>query len=176
MEIFMGASEVFEELIRGFDDESLPARRVAKQAHSVFRINVNTAHHFILAKRNGYQSAYHFREIYSMRRGAYSFSQLISGKSNQQLFEESLITNYSIKNIPERQKFSQDNPDIFNLLKSLSQRERHVIQQLYFDNKTLVDISKEEGVSKQRIFDIENRALDKLKTKITKNKISSSIQ
>lgn len=48
-------------------------------------------------------------------------------------------------------------------LSYLSEKERYIIRRLYFDNFTFKEVGDELGVSKQRIQQIEKKALDRLR-------------
>lgn len=54
-----------------------------------------------------------------------------------------------------------------NLLQALPEREHEVIRMRYYEDKTLVEISQELGVSTTRVQQIERRAFRRLSEKST---------
>lgn len=61
----------------------------------------------------------------------------------------------------------QEQFDILNEeINSLSDREKSIIQDRYFNNKTLDEIARAQNCSRQRIFQISKRAMEKLTTKV----------
>jgi RNA polymerase sigma factor (sigma-70 family) len=59
-------------------------------------------------------------------------------------------------------------------LKDLPERERVIVSAIYFDNKSVSDIAVEQGVTRQRISQISNRALRRL-TESVKVKLGQDI-
>lgn len=53
-------------------------------------------------------------------------------------------------------------------IQALPERERDIINARYFDDKKLADIAREQGVTRQRINQISQRAFTKLKTSVQK--------
>lgn len=61
--------------------------------------------------------------------------------------------------------------DILNkaIITTLTEREEFVIESIYFSNKSLVDIGREVGVTGNRIMQIHEKALKKIKKRLLKN-------
>lgn len=61
--------------------------------------------------------------------------------------------------------------DILNkaIITTLTEREEFVIESIYFSNKSLVDIGREVGVTRNRIMQIHEKALKKIKKRLLKN-------
>ncbi|MGO1581462.1 MAG: sigma factor-like helix-turn-helix DNA-binding protein [Peptoniphilaceae bacterium] len=53
--------------------------------------------------------------------------------------------------------------DLYKALDNLNEEERKVINALYFEEKTIRELAKEEEVSSKKIFTSRNKILHKLK-------------
>ncbi len=73
----------------------------------------------------------------------------------------------------ESEEMSQRRKMLSGALKTLSERERHILEQrrLIDEPVTLEDLSKEYGISRERVRQIEARAFDKLQ-KAIKNQVT----
>jgi len=58
---------------------------------------------------------------------------------------------------------SVDNENLLNALEILPTRELHVIKKLYFEDLTLEEVGEEFSVSRERIRQLENKALRKIR-------------
>ncbi len=58
---------------------------------------------------------------------------------------------------------SVDNENLLNALETLPQRERTVLEKLYFQDETLEEVGEEFSVSRERIRQLENKALRKIR-------------
>ena len=64
---------------------------------------------------------------------------------------------------------SVDRNDLINLndaLRSLSKKERKLIYERYYQNKTQTELAKEKNTSQVKIYRYERKVLDKLKDKM----------
>jgi RNA polymerase sigma factor (sigma-70 family) len=84
-----------------------------------------------------------------------------------------------IDNVPSKDKhvstdmmLQEDNVYLMDKIEALSEIEKDIVMQRFFsdDKRTIVEIAKEKGVSRQRISKILKRAMGKLKSKITMDK------
>ena len=65
---------------------------------------------------------------------------------------------------PEEQlEEAQENHRLYAALEGLEERDCRVIRGLFLDNKAYCDIAKEENLSKERVRQIRNLALEKMK-------------
>ena len=80
-------------------------------------------------------------------------------------FEENVIANISDKNMDVYYEV-ESKLEIQNLYKALSKlndKEKEIIYLIYFENKTLREISKLKNISIKKIFNLKNKILDKLR-------------
>ncbi|HES4526391.1 MAG: sigma factor-like helix-turn-helix DNA-binding protein [Peptostreptococcus sp.] len=56
--------------------------------------------------------------------------------------------------------------DLYNALDNLNEEERRIINALYFEDKTIRDVAKEQEISAKKIFTSRNKILQKLKKTI----------
>ena len=80
-------------------------------------------------------------------------------------FEENVISNISDKNMGVYYEV-ESKLEIQNLYKALSKlnnKEKEIIYLIYFENKTLREISKLKNISIKKIFNLKNKILDKLR-------------
>ena len=85
-------------------------------------------------------------------------------------FEENVISNISDKNMGVYYEV-ESKLEIQNLYKALSKlnnKEKEIIYLIYFENKTLREISKLKNISIKKIFNLKNKILDKLRELLTK--------
>ena len=146
-----------------------------------------------LAKRQGYASQYDYLKNLANKKGKTlskmsEISAMRNGKDNcqeycgislQKQFEETIKT-LPLKKIikkldkkPRQINPSEENiltldylPELKSAIESLSERDRYVIEQRYFQDKTLEEIGKELSYTRQRIEQIEKKALKKLAKRI----------
>ena len=60
---------------------------------------------------------------------------------------------------------------IDNAMSKLSDEEKHVIQEIYFEDKTLRAIAAEMGVSKSTVGNLKLSAIKKLKESLSDNEL-----
>ena len=85
-------------------------------------------------------------------------------------FEENVIANISDKNMDVYYEV-ESKLEIKNLYKALSKlnnKEKEIIYLIYFENKTLREISKLKNISIKKIFNFKNKILNKLRELLTK--------
>ena len=85
-------------------------------------------------------------------------------------FEENVISNISDKNMGVYYEV-ESKLEIQNLYKALSKlnnKEKEIIYLIYFENKTLREISKLKNISIKKIFNFKNKILNKLRELLTK--------
>ena len=85
-------------------------------------------------------------------------------------FEENVIANISDKNMDVYYEV-ESKLEIQNLYKALSKlnnKEKEIIYLIYFENKTLREISKLKNISIKKIFNFKNKILNKLRELLTK--------
>lgn len=78
-------------------------------------------------------------------------------------FEENVIANISDKNMDVYYEV-ESKLEIQNLYKALGKlNDKEIIYLIYFENKTLREISKLKNISIKKIFNLKNKILDKLR-------------
>lgn len=75
-----------------------------------------------------------------------------------------------LKNEKEESENVIDKIAIEQILEKLSEKERHIIQKRYFNDKTQTELAEELGVSQAQISRIEKNALDRIKKRVEKGK------
>ena len=58
--------------------------------------------------------------------------------------------------------------NLYKALSKLNNKEKEIIYLIYFENKTLREISKLKNISIKKIFNFKNKILDKLRELLTK--------
>lgn len=63
----------------------------------------------------------------------------------------------------EKRLLKYDELGIFKIFDFLSEREREILRQRFIERKTLEKVSKDFGTTRERIRQLEERALEKIK-------------
>ncbi len=103
------------------------------------------------------------------RTQSYSFISLNnttdSTDSSMPTFEESVADESSFSPLEELES-SEMSGEIHNMLSSLPDKQRRVLESYYFQNKKLSEIAKELGLTEARICQIHSQALKNLRPKL----------
>jgi RNA polymerase sigma-32 factor len=109
-----------------------------------------------------------------MSRGDQSLNAMISEDGEEEVGSFLADTRPNPEDVVIGMKDAQTRSKWLNeALKKLSEREQHIIRErhMQFDeNVTLEDLGKELGVSKERVRQLESRALEKLRDTLSQNK------
>ena len=108
-----------------------------------------------------------------MNRGDQSLNALISDDGEEEIGSFLADTRPNPEDVVIGMKDSQTRSKWLNdALKKLSDREQHIIRErhMQYDTVTLEELGKKLGVSKERVRQLESRALEKLRDNLSTNK------
>lgn len=108
-----------------------------------------------------------------MNRGDQSLNALISNDGEEEVGSFLADTRPNPEDVVIGMKDSQTRSKWLNdALKKLSEREQHIIRErhMQYDTVTLEELGKKLGVSKERVRQLESRALEKLRDNLSANK------
>lgn len=108
-----------------------------------------------------------------MNRGDQSLNALISDDGEEEVGSFLADTRPNPEDVVIGMKDSQTRSKWLNdALKKLSDREQHIIRErhMQYDTVTLEELGKKLGVSKERVRQLESRALEKLRDNLSMNK------
>lgn len=83
--------------------------------------------------------------------------------------------NFPVEKIPDDAPLPGENialEELKKMLQNLPERERYILEQYYFENRHMVDIGSELGVTESRICQIHKEALERLRVLYTDSGIS----
>jgi len=108
-----------------------------------------------------------------MNRGDQSLNALISNDGEEEVGSFLADTRPNPEDVVIGMKDSQTRSKWLNdALKKLSEREQHIIRErhMQYETVTLEELGKKLGVSKERVRQLESRALEKLRDNLSANK------
>ncbi len=108
-----------------------------------------------------------------MARGDQSLNAMISEDGEEEIGSFLADTRPNPEDVVMNIKDAQTRSRWLNeSLKKLSEREQHIIRErhMQFETVTLEDLGKKLGVSKERVRQLESRALEKLRDSLSQNK------
>jgi len=108
-----------------------------------------------------------------MNRGDQSLNALISNEGEEEVGSFLADTRPNPEDVVIGMKDSQTRSKWLNdALKKLSEREQHIIRErhMQYETVTLEELGKKLGVSKERVRQLESRALEKLRDNLSANK------
>lgn len=150
-----------EQSIRNMDCSEGTTSEIATAAVHLLGAKKNTAMSYLNAKRRGFSS---YKLYYKKNR---SLSQKRFEKSQILLTPIEIAEAVIYSDFQEEQEKREEIQEIFKVLNYLPARWKYIIEQRYFEEKTMEEIGNELQITKQRVHQLEQRALEEFKTQIT---------
>ena len=170
------ASEL-EARVRELDDENKSGVNSARELANRLNLNYRTVSIWIIAKRRGFDSLKSYFDFLAQKNGFKSQSKYqLYLREMKKIFPndpENGHIKYINPFILDRIRIQRDcslidimNEEIKGLLEkvigNLSERYQRVIRGRFYEGKTLEEVGKELRITRQRVKDIESKALRKL--------------
>jgi hypothetical protein len=174
--------------VRAMDDESKSVWRKAKEIAELIGVNAGTANVYLTVKRKGYGSLEEYNDHRAQKNGlgtggrlchaerlvkrgqfdsledvkAHLIRRGILMENVGQYIIESVKSNgdYSLEGINKEWERKEEINRIIN--GKLNEKEKKVIRGLFLEEKTSVEIMKDLSLTRVRVYQIRNEALEKL--------------
>ena len=114
------------------------------------------------------QNGFNFLCKIMMRRALNALKKSTREKGNVVYVDYGAIENFAVEQSDE---LIELRIMIDNAMSKLSDEEKHVIQEIYFEDKTLRAIAAEMGVSKSTVGNLKLSAIKKLKESLSDNEL-----
>jgi RNA polymerase sigma factor (sigma-70 family) len=134
---------------------------------------------FLLSKiQNAFAEEGEFIDVFSIWPDRFKgFNQRPIIEQTREVSDNVLIGMINEQN-PQISYENKEQIDILNktIVTTLTEREEFVIENIHFSNKSLADIGREMGISRERVREINLKAMGKIKNKLLKiNKTGGNI-
>lgn len=172
-----------QRIIVELDDSSMSHRESVSRFCKMFPdYSLKTLSMYVTSARMGYKTFNEYQEFLALRKGFKSRTKYAQKEryKEQDLFEMKIelfpphkidLLAYSSSDLIEDIEKREISGLINKSLLSLSERERQIIEQKYFYQKTFAEISEDFNVSIDRIRQIHNKSINKIRRK-TKLKVA----
>jgi RNA polymerase sigma factor (sigma-70 family) len=150
------ARNAVERRIRRLDNPAKPMRQVARDISQRFELSYGTCVEYLWEKRLGFQSHSEYIEAYR--------------NDKRFLKHHVLLPNEELDVVLGPQTSSSELGALLkNLVSTLPNPYRYVIQRRYFARDTLEEVGKDMGICRERVHQLEKVALVKLYRKLNED-------
>jgi len=165
----------YELRIRELDDESLALAESAKRIARQVRGNEGSIRLMLYCKRKGFGSYVDYLNYLAVKKGFNSFAHYAKVKKvllekyrnlseeGMVLVDDLVLDGFEAESSRREISKVEDEELVGRAINLLDERKRKVVVGRFFEGKTLEEVGKDVGVTRQRAYQLEEDALDHMR-------------